>query len=82
MFDISGVNDAWLGMWRGLRAYGVALTVIWTMCAVSVLAVCAVAASGVWLHLVFALGAVVELALSALTLRYLVRASNQSRFDT
>jgi hypothetical protein len=82
MFDVSGVNDAWLGMWKGMRAYGVALTVIWTMCAVSVLAVFAVAVSGVWLHLALALGAVLELALSALTLRFLVRASNQGRFDT
>ncbi|HVW79986.1 MAG TPA: hypothetical protein VHB69_03480 [Mycobacteriales bacterium] len=82
MFDISEVNNAWLGMWRGLRPYGVALTVIWTMCAVSVLSVFAVAADGWWLRLVLALGAVLELGLSALTLRFLIRASTQGRFDT
>jgi hypothetical protein len=82
MFDLSGVNDAWLGMWRGMRAYGVALTVIWTMCAMSVLAAFAVAAASWWLRLVFAFGAVLELALSTLTLRYLIRASNQGQFDT
>jgi hypothetical protein len=82
LFDISGVNDAWLGMWRGLRAYGVALTVIWTMCSMSVLAALAVAADPWWLQLTFALGAAVELLLSALTLRFLIRASNQGRFDT
>jgi hypothetical protein len=82
IFDISGVNDAWLGMWRGMRAYGVAITVIWTMCAMSVLAAFAVAVAGVWLHVAFASGAVLELGLSVLTLRFLIRASNQGRFDT
>jgi len=69
-------------MWRGLRAYGVALTVIWTACATSVLAVLAVVAGTWWLHLVCSLGAAVELVLSALTLRWLIRSSNQGRLDT
>jgi hypothetical protein len=50
LIDIRGVNDAWLGMYRGLRAYGVALTVMWTAGAMSVLAVFAVAADSWWLH--------------------------------
>lgn len=82
IFDISQVNDAWLGMWRGMRAYGVALTAIWTMCAMSVLTVLALAGEAWWLHLTFAGGALLELVLSVLTLRFLIRASNEGRFDT
>jgi hypothetical protein len=82
IIDIRQVNDAWLHMWRGMRAYGVALTVIWTMCSFSVLAAFAVAADRWWLHLAFAAGAVLELGLAALTLRFLVKASTAGRFDT
>jgi hypothetical protein len=82
VFDIRGVNDARQGMWRGLRPYGVALTVIWTAASVSVLAVFAVAEAGLWLHIAFAVGAVLELCLCVLTLRFLVRASNAGRFNT
>jgi hypothetical protein len=82
VFDISEVNSAWLGMWRGMRAYGVAITVIWTMSAVSVLAVLTAAASDLWLKAAFGAGAVLELCLSALTLAFLIRASNAGRFDT
>jgi membrane protein YdbS with pleckstrin-like domain len=82
IIDIRNVNDAWLHMWRGMRAYGVAITVIWTMAAFAVLAAFAVAADRWWLHVAFAVGALLEIAVSALTLRYLVRASNAGRFDT
>jgi len=68
-------------MWSGMRAYGVAITVIWALSATSVLAVFAVAVSGVWLRAAFGAGAVLELALSALTLSFLIRASNAGRFD-
>jgi hypothetical protein len=71
----------WWQMISGMRAYGVAITVIWAMCACTVLLVLAVATSGTWLHLGFAAGAVLELALSALTLRFLRRASVHGRFD-
>jgi hypothetical protein len=81
-FDISEVNSAWLGMWRGMRAYGVAIPVIWTMSSTSVLTVFAVAASGLWLKVALGAGAVLELCLSALTLAFLIRASNAGRFDT
>jgi hypothetical protein len=64
-----------------MRAYGVAITVVWTMCACSVLLVLAVAVSGPWLRLGFATGALVELVLSGLTLRFLSRASVRGRFD-
>jgi hypothetical protein len=80
--DVSEVNSAWLGMWRGMRAYGVAITVIWTMSATSVLVVFAVAASALWLRVLLGAGAVLELCLSAVTLAFLIRASNAGRFDT
>jgi hypothetical protein len=82
MFDISGVDSAWGGMWRGMRAYGVAITVIWTMSATSVLVVFAVAASALWLQLLLGATAVLELCLSAATLAFLIRTSNAGRFDT
>jgi hypothetical protein len=68
-------------MISGMRAYGVAITVVWTMCACSVLLVLAVAVSGAWLRLGFATGALVELVLSGLTIRFLRRASVRGRFD-
>src|SRR3954451_4885993 len=68
-------------MISGMRAYGVAVTVIWAMCAGTVLAVLAVTVSGTWLHLGFAAAAVLELALSALTLRFLSRGSVRGRCD-
>jgi hypothetical protein len=71
----------WWQMISGMRAYGVALTVIWTMCACTVLLVLAAVANGTWLHVGFAVGAVLELALSAITLRSLSRASARGRFD-
>jgi hypothetical protein len=82
LFDIGQVNNAWGHMWRGMRGYGVALTVIWAACATSVLAVFAVAVTTWWLHVVLGVGAVAELAFSALTLSFLIRASNAGRFDT
>jgi hypothetical protein len=82
LFDTRQVNSAWVGMWRGMRAYGVAITVIWALSATSVLAVFAVAVTTWWLHVVLGVGAVVELALSAFTLAFLIRASNAGRFDT
>lgn len=82
VYDISQVNDAWAHMWRGMRAYGVAITFIWTACSTSVLAVFAVAVTSWWLHVVLGLGVVLELACSALTLSFLIRASNAGRFDT
>ena len=74
-------NSVWWQMISGMRAYGVAITVIWAMCACAVLAVLAVVARGPWLHVGFAAGAVGELVLSALTLRFLTRASVRGRFD-
>ena len=68
-------------MISGMRAYGVAITVIWAMCACTVLVILAIAVQGTWLHVGFAAGAVLELALSALTLRFLSRASIRGRFD-
>jgi uncharacterized membrane protein YkgB len=82
LYDISQVNDAWAHMWRGMRAYGVALTVIWAAGATSVLAVFAVAVTTWWLHVVLGVGAVLELTFSVLTLSFLIRASNAGRFDT
>jgi hypothetical protein len=68
-------------MISGMRAYGVAITVVWAMCACTVLAVLAVIASSTWLHVGFGVGALVELTLSVLTLRFLSRASVRGRFD-
>ena len=68
-------------MISGMRAYGVAITVVWAMCACTVLAVLAVASSGTWPRVGFSAGAVGELTLSALTLRFLSRASVRGRFD-
>jgi uncharacterized protein (DUF983 family) len=68
-------------MVSGMRAYGVAITVVWAMCASTVLLVLAVVAGGTWMHVGFALAAVLELALSVLTLRFLRRASVHGRFD-
>ena len=82
LYDISQVNDAWAHMWRGMRAYGVALMVIWTLSATSLLAVFAVAVTTWWLHVVLGVSAVLELTASVLTLAFLIRASNAGRFDT
>jgi hypothetical protein len=71
----------WWAMVSGMRAYGVAITVVWTMCSCTILAVLAVAVTGLWLHVGLAAGAVLELALSVLTLRFLSRASVRGRFD-
>ena len=71
----------WWQMISGMRAYGVAITVVWAMCACSVLLVLAVTAGSVWLHLGFGAGAGAELVLSVLTLRFLSRASVRGRFD-
>ena len=71
----------WWQMISGMRAYGVAITVIWAMCACTVLVILAIAVQATWLHVGFAAGAVLELALSALTLRFLSRASIRGRFD-
>jgi hypothetical protein len=68
-------------MVSGMRAYGVAITVVWAMCACTILVVLAVAASGMWLRVGFGGGALVEMALSAGTLRFLSRASVRGRFD-
>jgi hypothetical protein len=82
LYDISQVNNAWAHMWRGMRAYGVAITVVWALSATSVLVVFAVAVTTWWLHLVLGVSAALELVFSALTLVFLVRASNAGRFDT
>jgi hypothetical protein len=71
----------WWQMISGMRAYSVAISVVWAMCACTVLLVLAVAVSGTWLHVAFAGGAVLELALSAATLRFLSRESVRGRFD-
>ena len=74
-------RSVWWQMISGMRAYGVAITVIWAMCACTLLAVLAVAVPGTWSHVGFAAGAVGELALSALTLRFLSKATVRGRFD-
>jgi len=74
-------RSVWWQMISGMRAYGVAITVVWAMCACSVLAVLALAVPGVWAHVGFGAAAVAELALSALTLRFLGRASVRGTFD-
>ena len=74
-------QSVWWQMWSGMRAYGVSITVIWAMCACTVLLVLAFAVPGTWFHLGFAVGAVMELLLSAATLRLLSRASVRGRFD-
>ena len=76
-----GQLSPWWQMISGMRAYGVAIAVVWAMCACTVLVVLAVAAGSTLLHLTFALGAVIELVLSVLTLRFLSRASVRGRFD-
>ena len=74
-------GSVWWQMISGMRAYGVAVTVVWAMCACTVLVVLAVAVGGTWLHVGFGAGAVLEFALSVLTLRFLSRASVRGRFD-
>jgi hypothetical protein len=71
----------WWQMLSGMRAYAVAITIVWAMCACTVLLVLAVAITRPWLRVGFAAGAVLELALSAITLRFLSRASIRGRFD-
>lgn len=68
-------------MWSGMRAYGVSITVVWAMCACTVLLVLAIAVPGVWWRIGFAGGAVLELSLSIATLKFLTRASVRGRFD-
>lgn len=71
----------WWQMISGMRAYGVAITTVWAMCACTVLLVLAVVVSGTWSHVGLALAAVLELGLSALTLRFLRRTSTRGGFD-
>ena len=71
----------WWQMISGMRAYGVAITVVWAMCACTVLLVLAASIGGPWTHVVFATAAVLELLLSIVTLRFLARASVRGRFD-
>lgn len=73
--------SVWWQMIIGMHAYGIAITVIWAMSACTVLVVLAFVVPGVWSHLGFGGGAVLELTLSALTLRFLGRASVRGRFD-
>jgi hypothetical protein len=73
--------SVWWQMISGMRAYGVAITVVWAMCACTVLLILAFAAGNVWGHVGFGAGAVIELLLSGLTLRFLARASVRGRFD-
>src|SRR3954464_14468096 len=74
-------TSVWWQMYSGMRAYGVAITVIWAMCACMVLLILAFAAGNVWGHVGFGAGAVLELLLSGLTLRFLTRASVRGQFD-
>lgn len=74
-------QSVWWQMWSGMRAYGVSVTVVWAMCACTVLVVLACAVPGTWSHVGFGVGAVLELLLSAATLRFLSRASVRGRFD-
>ena len=74
-------ESVWWQMWSGMRAYGVSITVIWAMCACTVLVVLALAVPGTWSHVGFGAGAVLELLVSAMTLRFLSRASVRGRFD-
>jgi hypothetical protein len=74
-------QSVWWQMWSGMRAYGVSITAIWAMCACTVLVVLAFTVPGTWSHVGFAGGAVLELLLSVLTLRFLSRASVRGRFD-
>ena len=73
--------SVWWQMISGMRAYGVAITVVWTMCACTVLLILAVAFPGAWLRTLFAGGAVAELLLCVVTLRFLTKASLAGRFD-
>jgi hypothetical protein len=73
--------SVWWQMISGMRAYGVAITVVWAMCACTVLLILAVSVSGAWLRAGFGAGALVELVLAVLTLRFLSRASVRGRFD-
>lgn len=77
----SGRLSPWWQMISGMRAYGAAITVVWAMCACTVLLVLAVSVGGTWMHVGFAAGAVGELALSALTFRMVTRATVRGRFD-
>ena len=74
-------QSVWWQMWSGMRAYGVSITVVWAMCACTVLVVLAFAVPGTWAGVGFGGGAVVELLLSAATLRFLSRTSISGRFD-
>jgi len=71
----------WWAMVSGMRAYCFAVTVVWAVCACTVLAVLAVALSGLWLHVGLALGAVLELTFALVTLRFLSKASVSGRLD-
>jgi hypothetical protein len=74
-------SSVWWQMVGGMRAYGVAITSIWALSATSVLVVLAIAASTAWLQVALGGAAVVELALSILTVAFLRRASVSGRFD-
>jgi hypothetical protein len=73
--------SVWWQMLSGMRAYSVAITVIWAMCAATVLVVLAITVPGLWPRVGFGVGALAEVALSVLTLRFLSRAAVRGRFD-
>jgi hypothetical protein len=73
--------SVWWDLLLGMRAYGVAITVVWAMSAFTVLGLLAIVIPGPWSHLGFGGGAVAELGLSLLTLRFLRRASVRGHFD-
>lgn len=81
MMSTTRTGSVWWQMWSGMRAYGVSITAVWAMCACTVLVVLALAVPGTWAHVGFGGGAVLELMLSAATLRFLSRASVRGRFD-
>ena len=84
------LNDArrtrWLYLWRpmivGMRAYGIAVGVVWVLSATSVLTIFAVVASGTWLHVLLGGAAILELALSGLTFAVMRRLLRSGRLDT
>jgi hypothetical protein len=67
-------------MWSGMRAYGVAITLIWTLSSVTVLFVLSAASRG-GARLAFGGGALLEIGCAAATYWFLQRVNRAGRFD-
>lgn len=77
----SANRSVWWQMLSGMRAYGIAITVLWTLAASTILVILAATVSETWQAAALGGGAFIELIAAGLTLRLLSRASLSGRLN-